>query len=43
MVRLLAEAFENSGREMLASLQSGDFREGLPDFLVKGAAPFNGR
>jgi enoyl-CoA hydratase/carnithine racemase len=39
----LAEAFEVSEREMLASLQSEDFKEGVAHFLQKRAAAFTGR
>jgi enoyl-CoA hydratase/carnithine racemase len=39
----LAEAFEVSEREMLASLQSEDFKEGVAHFLQKRSASFTGR
>ncbi len=43
MFQTLAEAFEVSEREMLASLQSEDFKEGVAHFLAKRAAAFTGR
>jgi len=43
MFQTLAEAFEVSEREMLASLQSEDFKEGVAHFLGKRAAAFTGR
>jgi len=43
MFQTLAEAFELSEREMLASLQSEDFKEGVAHFLEKRAPSFTGR
>ena len=43
MFQTLAEAFEVSERDMLASLQSEDFKEGVAHFLGKRAAAFTGR
>jgi len=43
MFQTLAEAFETSEREMLASLQSEDFKEGVAHFLEKRAPVFSGR
>jgi len=43
MFQSLAEAFELSEREMLASLQSEDFKEGVAHYLEKRAAAFTGR
>jgi enoyl-CoA hydratase/carnithine racemase len=39
----LGEAFETSEREMLASLRSEDFKEGVAHYLEKRAAAFTGR
>ena len=39
----LGEAFEGSEREMLASLGSEDFKEGVAHYLEKRAAAFTGR
>jgi enoyl-CoA hydratase/carnithine racemase len=39
----LGEAFEVSEREMLESLQSGDFKEGVAHYLEKRAPNFTGR
>jgi enoyl-CoA hydratase/carnithine racemase len=43
MFQSLAEAIESSEREMLASLQSEDFKEGVAHFIEKRAAAFTGR
>jgi enoyl-CoA hydratase/carnithine racemase len=43
MFLTLSEAFENSEREMLASLQSEDFKEGVAHFIEKRAPDFTGR
>jgi enoyl-CoA hydratase/carnithine racemase len=43
MFQTLSEAFEISEREMLASLQSEDFKEGVAHFLEKRAPTFTGR
>ncbi len=43
MFQNLAEAFEVSEREMLASLESDDFKEGVAHYLEKRAAAFTGR
>jgi enoyl-CoA hydratase/carnithine racemase len=43
MFQSLGEAFEVSEREMLDSLQSEDFKEGVAHFLEKRAAAFTGR
>jgi enoyl-CoA hydratase/carnithine racemase len=43
MFQTLGEAFEVSEREMIASLQSKDFKEGVAHFLEKRAPVFTGR
>jgi enoyl-CoA hydratase/carnithine racemase len=43
MFQTLAESFEISEREMLASLQSEDFKEGVAHFIQKRAPLFTGR
>jgi enoyl-CoA hydratase/carnithine racemase len=43
LFQTLAEAFEDSEREMLASLQSQDFKEGVAHFLEKRNPTFTGR
>jgi enoyl-CoA hydratase/carnithine racemase len=43
LFQTLADAFETSEREMLASLQSEDFKEGIAHFLEKRAPAFTGR
>jgi enoyl-CoA hydratase/carnithine racemase len=43
MFQTLGEAFENSEREMLESLQSADFKEGVAHFLEKRAPNFTGK
>ena len=43
MFQTLAEAFEISEHEMLASLQSEDFKEGVAHFIAKRAPAFTGR
>lgn len=42
MFQTLSEAFETSEREMLASLQSKDFKEGVAHFVEKRAPTFTG-
>src|ERR1700741_703727 len=43
MFQTLEEAFDVAEREMLASLQCEDFKEGVPHFLEKRAPTFTGR
>jgi enoyl-CoA hydratase/carnithine racemase len=43
MFQNLAEAFEAAEREMLASLQCEDFKEGVAHYLEKRAPAFTGR
>jgi len=43
MFQNLGEAFEISGREMLESLKSSDFKEGVAHYLEKRAPSFTGR
>jgi len=43
LFQTLGEAFERSEREMLASLRSEDFKEGVAHYLEKRAAAFTGR
>jgi enoyl-CoA hydratase/carnithine racemase len=43
MFQTLAEAFETSEQEMIASLQSADFKEGVAHFVEKRAAAFTGK
>jgi enoyl-CoA hydratase/carnithine racemase len=43
MFQTLAEAFADSEREMLASLRSEDFKEGVAHFLEKRAPSFTDR
>src|ERR1700688_1837449 len=42
MFQTLAESFESSEQEMLASLQCADFKEGVAHFIEKRAAVFTG-
>src|ERR1700747_3516149 len=43
MFQTLGESFESSEQEMLASLQSEDFREGVAHFIEKRAPVFTGK
>jgi enoyl-CoA hydratase/carnithine racemase len=43
MFQTLAESFEDSEQEMLASLQSDDFKEGVAHFIEKRAPVFTGK
>jgi enoyl-CoA hydratase/carnithine racemase len=43
MFQTLGESFESSEQEMLASLQSEDFKEGVAHFIEKRAAAFTGK
>jgi enoyl-CoA hydratase/carnithine racemase len=43
MFQTLAESFESSEQEMLASLQSEDFKEGVAHFIEKRAPAFTGK
>jgi enoyl-CoA hydratase/carnithine racemase len=43
MFQTLAELFERSKQEMLASLQCEDFKEGIAHFIEKRAPVFTGK
>ena len=43
MFQTLAESFESSEQEMLASLESEDFKEGVAHFIEKRSPAFTGR
>jgi enoyl-CoA hydratase/carnithine racemase len=43
MFQTLEESFERSEQDMLASLQSEDFKEGVAHFLQKRPPAFTGR
>jgi enoyl-CoA hydratase/carnithine racemase len=43
MFQTLEQAFETSEQEMLLSLQSDDFKEGVAHFLQKRAPSFTGK
>jgi enoyl-CoA hydratase/carnithine racemase len=43
MFHTLGEAFELAEREMMASLQCEDFKEGVAHFLAKRPAAFTGK
>jgi len=43
MFQTLAESFEVSEQEMLASLQCADFKEGVAHFIEKRAPHFTGK
>jgi enoyl-CoA hydratase/carnithine racemase len=43
MFQTLAEAFAISEQEMMASLQSEDFKEGVAHFIEKRTPAFTGR